>query len=220
MTERAGDRAYRLLRAEILDLTLAPGTLLPEVEQAARLGVSRTPLREALARLTADGLVVAQGGRGMVVTEVSIENIRELYELRGALEEQAARLAAERRDPDRFRELADAFASAPKLLDKGETGITEYYRLIDRFDDALDDAVANAYLVGALDAVRTHLIRIRRLARSNPDRLRWAAREHAAIIDAIIEGDARLAADATHVHLSESLRSVLRAASDQTASAA
>ena len=96
VSERASDRAYEALRSEILDGVLLPGTVLGEVEQSARLGVSRTPLREALSRLTADALV-EPSGRGLVVTELSTDSIRELYELRQALEEQAARLAAARR---------------------------------------------------------------------------------------------------------------------------
>ena len=59
---RAGDRAYRTLRTEILDGVLEPGTVLQEVEQSTRLGVSRTPVREALRQLAADGLVEASGG--------------------------------------------------------------------------------------------------------------------------------------------------------------
>jgi DNA-binding GntR family transcriptional regulator len=96
---RASDRAYSALREQILDGRLEPGTVLAEVEQSTRLGVSRTPLREALARLGADGLVSAHSGRGVVVTEVSVDRVAELFEVRGALEEQAARLAARRRAP-------------------------------------------------------------------------------------------------------------------------
>ena len=82
---RASERAYRQLRGEILDGVLAPGSGLLEVEQAERIGVSRTPLREAVARLIADGLVAGRSGRGFEVTEISIDSIGELYELRQAL---------------------------------------------------------------------------------------------------------------------------------------
>jgi DNA-binding FadR family transcriptional regulator len=81
---RASDRAYETLRQEILHWRLAPGAVLGEVEQAARLGISRTPLREALSRLMADGLVEAQSGRGLVVASVSSEAVHELFELREA----------------------------------------------------------------------------------------------------------------------------------------
>lgn len=207
--ERASDRAYRVLRAEILDAVLPPGTVLLEVEQAARLGVSRTPLRSAVARLVADGLVAGRSGRGFSVTEMSVESIQDLYELREALEERAAALAARAADRSAFGLMRERFLAAPALLEAGDEGIHRYYGLIAEFDAAIDSAVGNAFLVGALDTVRTHLARIRRLARGNPARLRAAAAEHLLILDAIIDGDAALAAHATHVHLHLSLASVL-----------
>lgn len=207
--ERASDRAYRMLRDEILDGVLPAGTVLLEVEQAARLGVSRTPLRSAIARLMTDGLVAGRRGRGFSVTEMSVEAITDLYELREALEERAATLAARGEDRSAFGMLRERFVHAPALLVSGEDGIHEYYALIDEFDAAIDAAVDNAFLVGALDTVRTHLARIRRVARGNPARLRAAAAEHLLILDAIIDGDAALAAHATHVHLHLSLVSVL-----------
>lgn len=213
---RASERAYRQLRGEILDGLLAPGSGLLEVEQAERIGVSRTPLREAVARLIADGLVAGRSGRGFEVTEISIDSIGELYELRQALEIQAVRLAAQRRDPEVFRALREQFLTAPGLVLHGAAGIHRYYELIDEFDDAIDVAVRNPFLVAALRSVRTHLARIRRLARKNSTRLTAAAEEHLLIIDAIIAGDYSLAAHATHVHLHQSLSSVLAAIDDET----
>jgi len=207
--ERASDRAYRVLRDEILDGLLPAGTVLLEVEQSARLGVSRTPLRSAVARLVADGLVAGRSGRGFSVTEMSVDSINDLYELREALEERAATLAARGADRSAFGALRERFLAAPALLEAGEHGIHEYYALIDEFDAAIDDAIGNSFLVGALDTVRTHLVRIRRVARGNPVRLRAAAAEHLLILDAIIDGDAALAAHATHVHLHLSRASVL-----------
>ncbi len=129
---RASDRAYRTLLDEIQSGRLAPGAVLGEVEQAARLGVSRTPLREALGRLAADGLVVQQSPRVTVVSDLDAGDIRELFEVRRALEETAARLAAARGDAATFATLADEFAGAP--LD-GAAAADDYYRLIARFDD-------------------------------------------------------------------------------------
>ena len=215
---RASERAYRQLRGEILDGVLAPGTGLLEVEQAERVGVSRTPLREAVARLIADGLVAGRSGRGFEVTEISVDSISELYELRQALEVQAVRLAAERRDPQAFLILRDQFLTAPELLLHGDSGVHRYYTLIDEFEEAIDAAVVNPFLVAALRNVRTHLARIRRLARKNSHRLRQAAAEHLLIIDAIIAGDSSLAAHAAHVHLHMSLTSVLHAIDEDAAS--
>ena len=207
---RASDRAYRTLREEILDGDLAPGTVLAEVEQATRLGVSRTPLREALSRLTADGLVASQSARGLVVTEVSLDSIRELFEVRSALEEQAVRLAAARRDPARFAELETEFERAAELI--AARRLHDYYDLVGRLDDAIDDAVANPYLVTALANLRTHLARIRRLAKDDPARLAAAASEHLLIVRAIDAGDAELAVHALHIHLHHALEHALTSA--------
>lgn len=206
---RASERAYRELREEILDGVLAPGTALAEVEQAARLGVSRTPVREALARLEADGLATAASARVLQVSELSPASITALYELREALEEQAARLAATRRDPARFAELHERLAAAPQLLGGGDEGLRTYYDTVDALDEEIDAATANPMLVAALRSARLHSVRVRRLARHNPDRLRAAASEHLLIVEAIIAGDASLAAHASHVHLHMSLRHAL-----------
>ena len=202
---RASDRAYRTLLEEIQSGALAPGTVLGEVEQSARLGVSRTPLREALGRLAADRLVAQQSARVTVVTGIDAGDIRQLFELRRALEESAARLCAERADSASFAALADEFARA--TLD-GQAGLDAYYALIARFDAGIDAAVGNDYLTSALRGVRTHLVRVRRLARDNPDRLAASVAEHHLIASAIAARDADLAAHATHVHLHNALEAI------------
>lgn len=204
---RASDRAYTALREDILTGRLTPGTALSEVDLAERLGVSRTPLRAALARLALEGLVDTTRGRTGVVSAVSVDSITELFELREALETQAARLVARRRDPAVFDALADRFAAAPALLRDG--GVEAYYALVAEFDAALDDALGNAVYRGALDGVRLHLARARRIATDNPQRLERSAEEHRLICAAIRDGDAALAASATTVHLKASLTTIL-----------
>ncbi|MEJ1154047.1 GntR family transcriptional regulator [Microbacterium marmarense] len=210
---RASDRAYAILLDEIQSGVLAPGAVLAEVEQSTRLGVSRTPLREALSRLTTDGLAVQQSPRVTVVSDVDTSDIRELFELRRALEETAARLAAERGDASAFAELALAFGQA--TLTHGDD-LDAYYSLIAQFDAQLDAAVVNDYLTSALRNVRTHLVRVRRLARDNPDRLAASVAEHRLIASAIAARDADLAAHATHVHLHNALSSILTALDSPT----
>jgi len=204
---RASDQAYSQLREEILAWRLLPGTLLSEIELAARLGISRTPLRAALARLALEGLVDTSRGRTGVVSDVSASTITELFELREALETQAARLVARRRDAEVFARLADRFGDAPRLLT--EDGIDAYYELIAEFDDALDSSLGNPVYRGALDGVRLHLARARRIATDNPERLVRSAEEHRLICTAIRDGDAALAASATTVHLQASLTTIL-----------
>ncbi|WP_300268771.1 GntR family transcriptional regulator [Microbacterium sp.] len=205
---RASDRAYATLLDEIQSGALAAGTVLAEVEQAARLGVSRTPLREALQQLSADGLVEQQSPRVTVVAGVDADDIRSLFEIRRALEESAARLAADRGDAELFAALASEFAAVGASLEL-KTGRENYYALIARFDAAVDAAVDNDYIASALRTVRTHLVRVRRMSRDNQTRLAASVSEHRLIAEALAERDGDLAAHATHVHLRNALTSIL-----------
>jgi DNA-binding GntR family transcriptional regulator len=212
---RTSDVVYERLRDEILTWRIPAGTALNEVELAERLGVSRTPLRAALGRLALEGLVDTSRGRTGVVPDVSVESVRDLFELREALEVHAARLAARRGRPAVFAELAEEFGASARMLDRGAT--EEYYDVIRRFDTAIDEAVGNRPLQTALDGSRVHLARARRIAADNQERLLKAAGEHAAICRAIAEGDAELAAAATVVHLRVSLATILATLASRSA---
>jgi DNA-binding GntR family transcriptional regulator len=205
---RAGEKAYVSLREDIIEWRLQPGTVLAEVEQSERLGISRTPLREALSRLTAEGLTTAAGGRGVVVTDISLEDIDELFELRETLEGRAAALAAERGDPATFKQLQDELLGAPALISGSDPARHDYYDLVGRLDTAIDAAISNSYLAQAMRSLRVHLVRVRRLAADDATRLAAAAAEHAAIAEAIAAGNPRLAEAATIVHLHRSLSHV------------
>lgn len=202
---RASDRAYAALREDIIEWRLRPGAVLAEVEQSERLGVSRTPVREALGRLTAEGLTTAAGGRGVVVTDISLDSIDELFELRETLEVRAAGLAAERGEPGIFEDLRARLLGAPLLLHDADPARHEYYALVGLLDEAIDAAIANSYLAQAMRTLRVHLVRVRRLAADDVARLKAAAAEHAAIAEAIAAGNSRLAEAATTVHLHRSL---------------
>ena len=235
---RASDIAYERLRDDIIHWRLQPGTPLAEIEVSARIGVSRTPVREALSRLINEGLVSNASGRTAVVTQVSRAQIEQLFELREALETQAARLAARRRDTAAFEVLKEAFLAAtvdesaeprgrvepgsvvsgrvePGSVVSGRSwgsslGSSDAtYLLADRLDAAIDAAMGNSYLQGALNDIRGHLARARRHAHANPRRLEQARTEHLLIIDAILRRDEVLAAQATAVHLRNSLDNIL-----------
>lgn len=212
-TGTAADRAYATLRAAIIEGELAPGSSLAEVDQATRLGMSRTPVREAFARLIDDGLATERGPRTLVVSSIDADDVTALFDLRRALDEQAARLAACRASPDqreRFRTLAERFdiVTAASLADD-DAGRHGYYALVAEFDDSIDHALGRSpHLAAALERVRTHLARVRRLAHDDDARLVASASEHGAIASAIADGDAERAAHATHLHLHNALTSI------------
>ena len=206
---RAGHRAYLELREDILDGRLAPGTPVGEVELAGRLGVSRTPVREALARLTADGLVRTLSPRSSVVANISAADVTELFHLRIAVECALARLAARRRDRERFAYVTGQIKAARGLDLAGPTGQNDYQEIVATLDEAVLTAAGSDYLARSLDGVRLHVRRLRRLSRDHTDRLHRSVEEHLAIARAITEGDETLAEAATTVHLHNSLRHIL-----------
>ncbi|MGM7667574.1 GntR family transcriptional regulator [Microbacterium sp. A93] len=201
---RASERAYRTLRQDIIDGHLPPGSVLGEVEQSERLGLSRTPLREAIGRLVAEGLAAPSSGRGTVVTEVSLAEADALFDLRTVLEVLAARRAAEHADPQVFSDLAARFDSAVEPL-RGGQDPADYYRLTAELDAAVDAACANAYLAQHLKSVRVHLDRLRRFSRNDPVRLSTSATEHSAIARALAQRNPELATATTTLHLHHAL---------------
>lgn len=203
---RASEKAYTELRRDIVEWRLAPGSVLGEVDQAERLGVSRTPLREALARLVSDGLAVQQRGRGVIVSDVSLEHIDHLFQLRRALEVEAARTAATTAATGKFTDLATRFTRA--ATPTGTEGSEDYYELAAELDRSIDDCIGNPYLEQALRSLRVHLARVRRLAQDDPARLRTSAGEHAQIAAAIAARNPELAAAATLLHLHHSLEHI------------
>lgn len=205
---RIGDHAYATLLTEIQNGDLPPGSVLSEVEQSTRLGISRTPVRQAISRLTADGLAIRQSPRMTVVSSLDGGEVRALFEARRALEEAAVRLAAIRGDRSVFDGLAHDFEIA-RVDDAAD--VEAYYGLIARFDAAIDVAVANEYLAAPLRILRTHLVRVRGLARDNHDRLQTSIAEHRDIAAAVAAGDPELAAHATHLHLHHALTAILAA---------
>lgn len=212
---RASDRAYSSLRADIVEWRLAPGELLAEVEQSARLGVSRTPLREALSRLIAEGLAAPHAGRGVVVSAISLEAVADLFEVRLPLECAAVRRAAARGRQEVFAGLAGEFAAAGELIGD-DSGRDAYYALVARLDQEIDDAAGNPYLLQAQKPIRTQLARVRRLARDDPRRLLASAREHEQIALALSTGNAELSEASMRVHLHNSLQHLLAPSSGTT----
>ncbi len=209
----AADRAFDDLRAAIIEGELPPGSPLTEVEQASRLGVSRTPVREAFARLITAGLATERGPRTLLVSHIEPDDVAALFDLRAALDEQAARLAARRSDEStgaRFAALAQRFAQVDTAaLAADDPQRHGYYALVAEFDAALDAALQSSpYLAAAIASTRVHLARVRRLARDDDARLAKSAAEHGAIARAIADGDPERAAAATRLHLHEALTSI------------
>lgn len=195
------EQVYQKLRAEIVHGDLWPNQPMIEAEIAERLSVSRTPVRESMQRLAADGLIVSRRRR-WVVYEHSPEEIREIYEVRAGLEGQAARLAALRADDEDRRVLASVLdADAKKRFLAGR----ERVQANEEFHDAVVRAAHNQRLTGELVRMRLYGFNNRVVNVYDADLLARSWREHEAIATAILDGHGDQAADLARLHVEHSM---------------
>jgi DNA-binding GntR family transcriptional regulator len=197
----AGERAYELIRSSIIEGTLRQGEPVREEKFAADVGVSRTPVREALRRLHAEGLVAFEAHRGARVVTWSTEAVDEIFALRAMVEGRAARWAATRSTPeiiDRLSQLAEkmrkAAAGGPSRLQELTTLNNEYHGLI-----------AETGGGPQLETIRQTLVQLPLVYRtfhwySRPD-LQRSMNHHDEIIDALTAGDGEWAEASMTAHI-------------------
>lgn len=181
-----GAQAYETLRREILSGALAPGMRLIEVDLAARLGLSRTPVRAALARLEADGLVANDPGSGLIVMRLDHGMVGELYTIREVLEGTAARLAARHASDIEIAMLREIARRDLDAMDEPDR-LAANNRLLHQ---TLYRYAHNRYLLKTLNALQEAMVLLGPTALAIPERRRSSFDEHQAIIDALEARDA------------------------------
>lgn len=187
----------RQLADEILEGGLEPGARLDEQDLAARFGVSRTPVREALRLLAATGLVQDRPRKGFVVTAVTPQRMAEMFEVMGEFEASCARFAALRMTADEARALADLHARARDATDPGA------YDLINSdFHSAIYAGGHNSFLEETARALRQRVRPFRRAQFRLVGRLGDSWAEHDAVVRAIARGDGEGAYWAMRAHVS------------------
>lgn len=202
--ETKSDFAYRLVRDRILGGEVSPGAVLQQRDLAAELGISTTPLREALRRLKSEGLVELDSHRDARVTPLSAEEARDLLELRRALEPTAAGLAADRRTSADIEAMRAALAALEPL--PGDPSVEQLVRHRE-FHATIYRASHNQALIDTLDQLWDKQDRYRRLAlQSQPDQqtLGMKAQEHRDLLDRVAAGDAPAAVDLMRRHIDTS----------------
>ncbi len=186
------------LRQDILAGRAPAGWRLVEWELTSRFAVSRGPVREALRRLAAEGLIEHQPHRGALVRRLSAREIRELFQIRVEMESLAARLAAAAGDPERRARFAEAIRP---ILDDSPRTLPEYLTENAAFHEAIMALADNFQLRDV--AMRLHLPLIMAQVGDvlTPDVLRTSVREHRAVANAILERDADAAVANMRAHL-------------------
>jgi DNA-binding GntR family transcriptional regulator len=192
-------RVYDHLREEILAGRLQPGAELAEVALSEQLGVSRGPLREALGRLAAEGLVTIRPRRGAVVRSLSKEEFLELYQVREALEMMAVRLAVPRLAEDDFAALQGLIDTMARRAERGE--VAEFFEANAAFHGHLFAAAGNEKLQEIYRQLLGQLGRYRHRSLVLRGNLQRSVAEHAAILRAAKRGDAERAVHLMSEHV-------------------
>ncbi|KLU24922.1 GntR family transcriptional regulator [Caballeronia mineralivorans PML1(12)] len=195
------------LRACISDLTFKPGDRLIERELCEMLGVSRTLIREALSQLVAEGLVQIIPHKGPIVSVMTADEARGLYEVRAVLEALAGRQFTERATDEQRVALKEAFNALALIRDmQGQEGIMLFLKQKARFYDVMLEGAGNPVLMEMLRLVHTRVMMLRATTLSQEGRLPQSYDEIATIVDAVMRHDADAAAAACKRHVEQAER--------------
>jgi DNA-binding GntR family transcriptional regulator len=182
-----GERAYLLIRDQIVTLKLAPGSVIEEAKLRQELGLGRTPIREALQRLAHENLVTFVPHRGTFVSDINLTDLHRLTEVRTEIEGYAARLAADRATAG-DREQMKALMAELSTIDAADVHLL--MRLDQRIHRLVYRAARNAFLQAMLEETFNLSLRIWFLGLDRGVRLKQAVEEHRRLLDAIVSRDA------------------------------
>ena len=174
------DVVFNTLRQAILRGELKPGERLMEIQLANKLGVSRTPIREAIRKLELEGLVLMIPRKGAEVAEITEKNMRDVLEVRKALEELAVQLACEKITDEEIEEMKKAAEEFKMILKSRD--ITEIAEADVRFHDIIYMATDNQKLIHLLNKLREQMYRYRVEYLKNPDVHEQLIQEHEEIV--------------------------------------
>ena len=199
---RAVDQAYRTVRDGIISGRFPPSSRITEQEIAEAAGVSRTPVREALRRLHAEGLVEFQANHGAVVTDWSDADVDEVFELRAMLESYGAARAARHATPAQKRELRELAEEQWRLsMERGEGHLERIGELNSRFHRRLQEAAGSPRLARALAALLEAPLVLKMFVKYSPQDLERSGLHHLEMVRAIDAGDDDWAASVMRSHI-------------------
>lgn len=201
------EQVYEDLRSQIVNGTLRPNQRLIEVEVAGQFAVSRTPVRESLQRLAAEGLVTPVR-RGWAVKERTLEEIREIYEVREALEGYAARLAAERIEPEQLA-LVTRIAEERERVARIPANRQLLVSSNDRFHAEIFKACGNARLIERIERNLDYYYNVHVAALYDEEDWRQSTRQHFDLVAALQTHNGTAAEQTTRQHIRDALRIIL-----------
>lgn len=198
---------FEAIREAIINRTLKPGERLMEIQLAEEMGVSRTPVREAIRKLELEGFLVMIPRKGAYVAGLSMKDIADVFEIRAALEGLAAGLAAERITEEELEELERLLVKIGEcILSNDLNAVIEQDT---EFHDVLFKATRNERLVQIVSNLREQIQRYRTASLSSPGRMKLALEEHKQIVEALSERDVEKAQRLAREHIENAENSML-----------
>ncbi|MEW6275526.1 MAG: GntR family transcriptional regulator [Bacillota bacterium] len=202
------DVVFETLREAIIKGRLKPGERLMEIQLAEEMGVSRTPVREAIRKLELEGLIVMVPRKGAYVAGISVKDIVDVFEVRAALESLAAGLAAERITEEELEELERALV---QISEASSGNLDEVVKTDTNFHEIIYRASRNQRLMQIITHLQEQIQRFRTTSLAQPGRTKTAIEEHRKIVEAISERDVELAQALAREHIENAEQSLLSA---------
>lgn len=201
------DVVFNTLRQAILRGQLKPGQRLMEIQLAKQLGVSRTPVREAIRKLELEGLVVTVPRKGAEVAEITEQDLKDVIEVRCALEELAVALACERITKEQIVQLKELVTGFKQLMKLGD--ITELAENDVRFHDIIFGATGNQRLIQLINNLREQMYRYRLEYLKDVTEHEQLVREHEQIIESLQKHNLEAAKRIIHSHINNQFMAVI-----------
>ncbi len=190
---------YEELKMQILKGQIVPGTRMMEVEMAEEMGVSRTPIREAIRKLEKEGLVTIEPRKGAYASQISTKDMVDILEVRQNMEGLAAHYAALRMNDDQKKKLAEIADAYNKAVVENNT--PDMIKYDTAFHHLIVEGSGNKMLVHMIEQLQELVLRFRYLYYDDFKRAEKMPREHKVIYEAILTGDTDKARKAADVHI-------------------
>lgn len=197
------------IREAIISGTLKPRERLMEIQMAEELGVSRTPIREALRKLELEGFIVMVPRKGAYVADFSFKDIADIFEIRAALEGLAASLAAERITDEELENMERLMVEKAEAISQNDIE-----RIVDvdtKFHEAIYQASRNKRLWNIISNLREQIQRFRATSLAHPGRSKQSLEEHRSIVEAIQARDAQASRQVAQEHIENAENSMIDA---------
>ncbi len=197
---RLSEKAYHLIKERIVTLQLAPLSVIDEQALREDLDLGRTPIREALHRLAAEGLIIVAPRRGMFVADISITDLAKIFELRMSMEGFCARLAAQRITEAQIAKMEQAVRELTHISSSDSAALME---IDERFHSLLYEAADNEFLAETLNRLHALSLRLWYLVLERLADVRHAVGQHRDIVEALKARDGALAETLLRQHITE-----------------